>query len=61
MFTSLTEYNPSAKFFDKINPDEDQSFTVSDVKQERYKKLDKIFDNYFEYESISLAKVSKPY
>jgi len=55
---AITQYIPvNRKFFEKQIPEEDEEFTLSDELQNKYGKLDKIFESFFDYESVSNAKV----
>ena len=49
---------PKKKYFDKQIPEEDSEFTIPDELHSKHEALDKIFDSYFDYESISNAKQS---
>lgn len=55
---SVVEYiKPNRKYFDKQIPEEDAEFPVSDETNKKCETLEKIFEKYFDYESISNAKV----
>ena len=49
--------DPLKKFFDKKINDEDLPVEVDDIIQVNYSNLNKIYEEFFEENSISLAKV----
>lgn len=46
------------KFFDKKSPEEDIPVEVEDSVQVKYSKINEIYDEFFEENTITLAKVS---
>ncbi len=53
------DYSPySIKYFDKRVPEEDSPINVSDDIQQRYEELDIIFEDFFDDNSLHLAKVT---
>jgi len=48
---------PTKQYFDKQIPEEDDEFKISNETHKKHEKLDKIFEQYFDYDTISTAKV----
>ncbi len=50
-------YKPKRKYFDKINNEEDNEFEINDEIQKKHEALEKVFNIFFNDESIFIAKV----
>jgi hypothetical protein len=49
--------NNGTKYFDKRIPEEDSPIEVNDEDQECYRKLEEIYESFFEENFLSVAKV----
>ena len=57
-FKSIMQYiRPNRKFFEKQVPEEDEEISLTEEIHHKHEKIDKIFESFFDYESISYAKV----
>jgi hypothetical protein len=56
-YSNKDHYQMTNKYFEKRVAEEDTPISVSDEVQDKYQKLDSVYEDFFDDNSLHLAKV----